>query len=132
MKRVGRGREIDGRPRFKIAVRRVAEIEVTQRTCQGLKLPPRLAFEKQHVLVLMVQNDALQLIVQAVFRSVSGGGLSLRADRTGGHVIAAVHPGDAGVLNPVLLVGSPGREGFVIMNRHDRKAIGAHFNRQQP
>src|SRR5690606_4846158 len=67
---------------------------------------PDQPLENQHVLVLVVEHDALELPVEQVVRGIERGRVTLRADRTRGHQPAILDPADAGILDAIALVGA--------------------------
>jgi hypothetical protein len=71
VKRIGRGCEVDRRPRSPLAAGRISEIEIAQRPCLGPVHAIDLALEDQHVFVLVIEHNGLEPPVERVVRRMS-------------------------------------------------------------
>ena len=95
-------------------------------------LAGHLALEEDHVLVLMVEDDAVEGVVQPVLRDVERGAVTFGADRAGRHVPAMLDLADPRVLDAIFLIGSGGLDRAVVVDRHDVAAVGRELDRKQP
>src|SRR5690606_40112104 len=86
------------------------------------------AFEDQHVLVLMIEDDPLERPVERIVRTIERGRMPLRADRAGRHQPATVDATDPRVLDSVALMGPPRRDNLVVMQSDDLEPIGAELD----
>ena len=68
VQRIGRGGEVDRGTGAPLTTRRVSEVEIAERPCLRPVLAIDTAFEDQHILVLVIEDDVLERPVEAVGR----------------------------------------------------------------
>ncbi|KPH61269.1 hypothetical protein ADT71_18195 [Novosphingobium sp. ST904] len=88
------------------------------------------ALEDQHVLVLVIEHDVLELPVQTVFRTVERGRMPLGTDRAGGHQPVFPHLADPRILDPVALQAALRRDRAVVVDGDHVQPFGVEFDGQ--
>lgn len=63
---VGRLGNVDRWPGVVLTIRLGSKIQIAQRPGEGKKLSVDFALKKDHILVLMVQNDAFHIVVKLI------------------------------------------------------------------
>src|SRR3546814_5355097 len=76
------------------AARRIGEEQIAERPRLGPIMPLDQPFEDQHVLVLMIEHDALQRPIKCIGRGIQHRRVPLGADRTGRHEEAVADAAD--------------------------------------